>query len=147
MSIAATNNLSETLKNIFGFTSFRANQEAIVTAVLSGNDVFAVMPTGGGKSLCYQLPALLLDGVCLVVSPLISLMKDQVDHALSVGIKAGYLNSSLPARQRTEVEQRFRKGDYDLLYLAPERLSAHGFSNLLADAPISFVAVDEALCL
>ncbi|MEN8257938.1 MAG: DNA helicase RecQ [Thermodesulfobacteriota bacterium] len=147
MSIAATTSLPETLKNIFGFTSFRANQEAIIKAVLAGDDVFAVMPTGGGKSLCYQLPALLLEGVCLVVSPLISLMKDQVDHALSVGIKAGYLNSSLPAGQRREVEQRFGAGDYDLLYLAPERLSAAGFPELLQNAPISFVAVDEAHCL
>ncbi len=147
MSITATNNLQETLHKIFGFTSFRANQEAIITAILAGEDVFAVMPTGGGKSLCYQLPALLQDGVCLVVSPLISLMKDQVDHARSVGIKAGFLNSSLSAVKRREVERTFQAGEYDLLYLAPERLNADGFSQLLQNASVSFVAVDEAHCL
>lgn len=139
--------LHKTLKNVFGFPSFRANQEAIVNAIMASEDVFAVMPTGGGKSLCYQLPALSLEGTCLVISPLISLMKDQVDHALSVGITAGYLNSSLSDRQRREVEGRLRDGEYDLLYLAPERLATEGFVSLLRDAKISFVAVDEAHCL
>lgn len=139
--------LQETLKNVFGFTSFRANQADIVRAIMAGDDVFAVMPTGGGKSLCYQLPSLLLDGVCIVVSPLISLMKDQVDHALSVGIKAGFLNSSLAAPERREVERCFCNGDYDLLYLAPERLKTESFMAMLRQAPISFVAVDEAHCL
>ncbi len=139
--------LQTTLKNVFGFSSFRANQEEIVRAVMGGGDAFAVMPTGGGKSLCYQLPALLLSGTCLVISPLISLMKDQVDHALSVGIKAGYLNSSLPAGERRAVERRLRDGGYDLLYLAPERLATEGFARLLKEIAISFVAVDEAHCL
>ncbi len=139
--------LQATLKNVFGFPSFRANQAEIVRAIMAGDDVFAVMPTGGGKSLCYQLPSLLLDGVCLVVSPLISLMKDQVDHALAVGIRAGFLNSSLPVSERREVERRFRNGDYDLLYLAPERLKTESFMAMLRQAPISFVAVDEAHCL
>jgi ATP-dependent DNA helicase RecQ len=139
--------LSATLKNVFGFSSFRANQEDIVRAIMAGDDVFAVMPTGGGKSLCYQLPSLLLEGTCLVISPLISLMKDQVDHATRVGINAGYLNSSLTATERRDVERRFRNGWYDLLYLAPERLATDSFLALLAQSPISFVAVDEAHCL
>ncbi|MDR9500999.1 MAG: DNA helicase RecQ, partial [Desulfurivibrionaceae bacterium] len=147
MQSSALPDLQATLKNVFGFPSFRANQEDIVRAIMAGQDLFAVMPTGGGKSLCYQLPALLMDGVCLVISPLISLMKDQVDHALSVGIKAGFLNSSLPAAERREVERRFCNKEYDLLYLAPERLATAGFQAMLAALPISFVAVDEAHCL
>jgi ATP-dependent DNA helicase RecQ len=147
MNPAAAAGLPATLKNVFGFSSFRANQEEIVRAVMAGRDVFAVMPTGGGKSLCYQLPALLLEGTCLVISPLISLMKDQVDHAAAVGIRAGFLNSSLTAGERRQVEQRFRDGGYDLLYLAPERLALASFLAMLPALPISFVAVDEAHCL
>lgn len=147
MNLAAAAGLQATLKNVFGFSSFRANQEEIVRALMAGRDVFAVMPTGGGKSLCYQLPALLLEGTCLVISPLISLMKDQVDHAAAVGIRAGFLNSSLTAGERRQVEQRFRDGGYDLLYLAPERLATESFLAMLAHAPIAFVAVDEAHCL
>lgn len=147
MNSPAPVDLQNTLKNVFGFSSFRNNQEEIIRAILAGSDVFAVMPTGGGKSLCYQLPALLLQGTCLVISPLISLMKDQVEHARAVGIEAGYLNSSLPAGARRRVEERFVAGHYDLLYLAPERLAMDAFLGQLARVPLSFVAVDEAHCL
>ena len=147
MSAKTEKNIHTTLQATFGFSSFRPNQQEIVEAILSGRDAFAVMPTGGGKSLCYQLPALLLDGTCLVISPLISLMKDQVDAARSVGIKAAYLNSSLPAQEMAEVIQHFQAGHYDLLYLAPERLASPAFQRTLQQAPLSFVAVDEAHCI
>ncbi|MBW6521072.1 MAG: DNA helicase RecQ [Desulfoarculaceae bacterium] len=135
------------LQRIFGFSTFRANQEEIVQAILAGRDIFAVMPTGGGKSLCYQLPASMMKGTCLVVSPLISLMKDQVDAANAFGMQAGLLNSTLSATQQHEVLARLQEGDYDLLYLSPERLATAGFFERLRRAPLSFVAVDEAHCI
>ena len=140
-------NYSEQLRKIFGFSTFRANQEEIVQAILARRDVFAVMPTGGGKSLCYQLPASLMDGACLVVSPLISLMKDQVDAANAFGMKAGLLNSTLSMSEQQEVLGRLQEGGYDLLYLSPERLALPGFLERLKRAPLSFVAVDEAHCI
>ena len=135
------------LKKVFGFHSFRANQEEIVRAVLGGRDAFAVMPTGGGKSLCYQLPAYLLDGTCVVVSPLISLMKDQVDAAKSNGLTAEHLNSSLTAAQRRDVGRKLTAGRLDLLYVAPERFAADGFLDILKTVPICLFAVDEAHCI
>ena len=140
-------NYSEQLQRIFGFSTFRANQEEIVQAILAGRDVFAVMPTGGGKSLCYQLPASMMQGTCLVVSPLISLMKDQVDAANAFGMKAGLLNSTLSTAQQHEIMARLQEGVYDLLYLSPERLALPGFLGRLQRAPLSFVAVDEAHCI
>ena len=140
-------NYTEQLQRIFGFSTFRANQEEIVQAILAGRDIFAVMPTGGGKSLCYQLPALVMNGTCLVISPLISLMKDQVDAANALGMKAGLLNSTLSASQQHEVLARLQEGGYDLLYLSPERLATSGFMERLRRAPLSFVAVDEAHCI
>jgi len=137
----------EQLRKLFGFSTFRANQEEIVQAILAGRDVFAVMPTGGGKSLCYQLPASLMTGTCLVVSPLISLMKDQVDAANAFGMKAGLLNSTLSPSEQHEVLARLQGGGYDLLYLAPERLALPGFLERLRRSPLSFVAVDEAHCI
>ncbi|MCB2183677.1 MAG: DNA helicase RecQ [Desulfobulbaceae bacterium] len=139
--------ITKKLRNVFGFETFRQNQKEIVEAILAGQDVFAVMPTGGGKSLCYQLPALLLDGTCVVVSPLISLMKDQVDSARSLGIAADYINSSLAAHTRNDVLNRFKKGKLDLLYLAPERLAVKDFISLLEEVPLSFIAIDEAHCI
>jgi len=135
------------LQSIFGYSSFRANQEEIVQAILAGRDIFAVMPTGGGKSLCYQLPASMLPGTCLVVSPLISLMKDQVDAANAFGMKAALLNSSLSTKKQHEVLARLQDGAYDLLYLSPERLATAGFFERLRQAPLSFIAVDEAHCI
>jgi ATP-dependent DNA helicase RecQ len=140
-------NYTEQLQRIFGFSTFRANQEEIVQAILSGRDVFAVMPTGGGKSLCYQLPASIMTGTCLVISPLISLMKDQVDAANAFGMQAGLLNSTLSTAEQHEVMARLQAGGYDLLYLSPERLALPGFLERLRRAPLSFVAVDEAHCI
>lgn len=142
-----TLNHTEQLQRLFGYSTFRANQEEIVQAILAGRDVFAVMPTGGGKSLCYQLPASLLKGTCLVVSPLISLMKDQVDAANAFGMKAGLLNSTLSSSEQHEVLARLQEGFYDLLYLSPERLALPGFLERMQRAPLSFVAVDEAHCI
>lgn len=140
-------NYTAELQRIFGFSTFRANQEEIVQAILARRDVFAVMPTGGGKSLCYQLPASMMKGTCLVVSPLISLMKDQVDAANAFGMQAGLLNSTLSTTQQREVLARLQEGAYDLLYLSPERLATPGFFERLRRAPLSFVAVDEAHCI
>ena len=135
------------LQKIFGFDSFRDNQEEIVQAILAGRDAFAVMPTGGGKSLCYQLPAAMLQGTCIVISPLISLMKDQVDAASAIGLRTAFLNSTLVVQEQHKVLERFASGGYDLLYLAPERLTMAGFMERLKRAKLSFVAVDEAHCI
>ncbi len=139
--------MQATLKKIFGFTDFRPHQREIVQSIMDGRDVFAVMPTGGGKSLCYLLPAILKPGLCLVISPLISLMKDQVDNAREVGIRAGFLNSTLSLPERQEVTEAIHSGNLDVLYVAPERLSTHDFQDFLAGVNISFVAVDEAHCV
>ncbi len=140
-------NTANILQQVFGFSSFRANQEGIVNAILQKRDVFAVMPTGGGKSLCYQLPAHLLGGTCLVVSPLISLMKDQVDAARDIGLKAAFLNSSMGAVEKREVMEDLRLGVYDLIYAAPERFSMGSFLDILDNIDLSFVAIDEAHCI
>ncbi|MCP4714666.1 MAG: DEAD/DEAH box helicase, partial [Deltaproteobacteria bacterium] len=135
--------LTGTLKKIFGFGVFRPNQQEIVEAVLAGRDSFAVMPTGGGKSLCYQLPAYLQHGTCLVISPLISLMKDQVDGCLGLGLRAAFLNSTLTGPEMTSVYRRLREGALDLLYVAPERFAMDDFlARLETNAP-SFIAIDE----
>jgi len=139
--------LTHQLRNIFGFQSFRPYQEEIIQAILDGGDVFAVMPTGGGKSLCFQLPAHLMPGVCLVVSPLISLMKDQVDRANSTGLRAGFINSSQDARQRERVIHQVRKQPNMLLYVSPERLAMPDFKDMIMRVPVSFVAIDEAHCI
>ena len=135
------------LQERFGFPSFRDGQEALIDAILSGRDVFGVMPTGGGKSLCYQIPALLLEGLTLVVSPLISLMKDQVAALKEAGIPAAFLNSSLTAAQQREVLRRAELGAYRLIYVAPERLLTDSFLAFAAGQRISLLAVDEAHCV
>ncbi len=135
------------LQERFGFRSFRDGQEALIDAILSGRDVFGVMPTGGGKSLCYQIPALLLEGLTLVVSPLISLMKDQVAALKEAGIPAAFLNSSLTAGQQREVLRRAELGAYRLIYVAPERLLTDSFLAFAAGQRISLLAVDEAHCV
>ncbi len=137
----------ETLKRVFGYDSFRPNQAEIVRAILDGRDAFVVMPTGGGKSLCYQLPAHLLSGTCIVVSPLVSLMKDQVDAATVTGLRAATLNSSLMERERTEVFRRLFDGEIDLLYVSPERFAMDAFLNTIKRIPLSLVAIDEAHCV
>ncbi|QRG67563.1 DNA helicase RecQ [Brevibacillus choshinensis] len=137
----------EVLQKYFGYPSFRDGQKKIIESLLTGHDTLGIMPTGGGKSICYQVPAMLFDGVTIVISPLISLMKDQVDVLVSMGIPATQINSSLEA---AEVRERLRmaaRGDYKLLYIAPERLESESFRSLIRDVPISFVAVDEAHCV
>jgi ATP-dependent DNA helicase RecQ len=142
-----TTELREALERWFGFPTFRPSQEAIVRDVLSGRDVFALLPTGGGKSLCYQLPALLTPGLTVVISPLIALMKDQVDALDTAGIAATALNSSLdwPALQRRL--DRLERGEYKLLYVAPERLTLPGFSDDLERWGVARFVVDEAHCI
>ena len=135
------------LKQHFGHSTFRPGQEELVDALLSGRDVLGVMPTGAGKSVCYQLPALLLPGVSLVVSPLISLMKDQVTALKQSGIPAAYLNSSLSLEQYRAVLRRARGGAYKILYVAPERLLTDGFLELAQEMELSLLAVDEAHCV
>ncbi|RXK84984.1 DNA helicase RecQ [Chlorobaculum sp. 24CR] len=139
--------LDRPLHRIFGFSSFRPNQEQIVRALMAGRDVFAVMPTGGGKSLCYQLPAVLMPGTALVVSPLISLMKDQVDAARANGIRAAFLNSSLDFADQSAVLRSLQSADLDLLYVAPERFALDQFRELLTGCRISMAVIDEAHCI
>ena len=135
------------LQEHFGFRSFRDGQEALIDAILAGRDAFGVMPTGGGKSLCYQIPALLLEGLTLVVSPLISLMKDQVAALKEAGIPAAFLNSSLTPAQQREVLRRAGLGANRLIYVAPERLLTDSFLAFAAGQRISLLAVDEAHCV
>jgi ATP-dependent DNA helicase RecQ len=139
--------LHAALREVYGYSEFRPQQESIVRALLDGRDAFVVMPTGGGKSLCYQLPARLKEGTALVVSPLISLMKDQVDAANANGLSAAFLNSSQDAAARREVARALRAGELDLLYVSPERLAVEGFSDFLKQCRLSFIAVDEAHCI
>ncbi len=135
------------LQRYFGYSSFRPMQKEAIDSVLSRRDTFVLMPTGGGKSLCYQLPALLIDGVTLVVSPLIALMKDQVDALTESGIPATFLNSSISAGESSKRLSRLFKGEYRLLYLAPERLLSEGFLEIVQKLPIALIAVDEAHCI
>ncbi|MEI2663357.1 DNA helicase RecQ [Rossellomorea sp. LJF3] len=135
------------LKQYFGYDEFRDGQASIIQYILDGKNTVGIMPTGGGKSLCYQIPALMLDGVTLVISPLISLMKDQVDSLIHQGIPATFINSTL---SNSEVENRMEEissGEYKLVYIAPERLESYGFIRFLNTLPIPLVAVDEAHCL
>ena len=135
------------LERVFGYTEFRPGQEGLIDAVLSGRDVFGIMPTGGGKSMCYQIPALLLPGITLVVSPLISLMRDQVLALKAAGVPAAYINSTLNAAQMRAVYRNLYAGQYKIVYVAPERLDYPGFANVVEKLRISFVAVDEAHCI
>ena len=135
------------LKRYFGHSRFREGQERLIDAILSGRDAMGIMPTGGGKSLCYQIPALLLPGLTLVVSPLISLMKDQVAALRSAGVAAEFLNSSLSQEESRAVFRLVRRGECRLLYVAPERLEAEGFAALMRETPLSLLAVDEAHCI
>ncbi len=135
------------LRNYYGYSSFREGQEPIIDNIMAGRDILAVMPTGAGKSICYQVPAILLPGITLVISPLISLMKDQVGALNQNGIRAAYLNSSLTARQYGMALSNIRQGVYKIIYVAPERLMTDGFLELASTLNISLVAVDEAHCV
>lgn len=138
---------SEILKNFFGFTSFRGGQEKLIDSIMEGRDVLGIMPTGGGKSLCYQIPALMFPGITLVISPLISLMKDQVMSLKAAGISAAYINSTLSYDQKQQVFFNIKNGEYKIIYVAPERLELDGFLELAKMLPIAVIAVDEAHCI
>ena len=137
----------EALKVLFGYDAFRPGQESVIDSILSGKDVCAIMPTGAGKSVCYQIPAMLLPGITLVISPLISLMQDQVKALNEAGIAAAFINSSLSERAFHETVRKTRNGDYKILYVAPERLVTEGFIELAKTIEISMVTVDEAHCI
>src|SRR5438270_8240930 len=137
----------EQLQSTFGFPAFREGQEAAISRLLDGKSVLAVFPTGAGKSLCYQLPALLLDGVTVVVSPLIALMKDQIDFLATRGVDAARLDSSLDANEVRAVTERLRAGSLKLLYVAPERFNNERFLQQLGETKIALFAVDEAHCI
>jgi len=139
--------LLKTLQNFWGYSSFRAPQEEIILSVIRGKDTLALLPTGGGKSLCYQLPALVLEGVCLVVSPLLALIKDQVTQLKSIGVEAEYLSSELDENEQEEIYGRAAEGITKLLYVSPERLSNSMFLQKITNIHISFIAVDEAHCI
>ncbi|HKY05152.1 MAG TPA: RecQ family ATP-dependent DNA helicase, partial [Blastocatellia bacterium] len=137
----------EALRKHFGFTDFREGQADVIEAVLGGEDAVVVMPTGGGKSLCYQLPALMVDGVTLVVSPLIALMKDQVDALVARGIPTTFINSSLSYAETSERLSRIRRGQFKLVYIAPERFRSEAFTETIGEVKVRLFAVDEAHCI
>lgn len=137
----------QVLEDTFGYDSFRPGQAEVVAAVLGGRDTLAVMPTGAGKSLCFQVPAIALPGLCLVISPLVALMEDQVNALASAGARAAFVNSSLSASQQGAVLRQAQSGQFDLLYVAPERLADPRFAEFAAQAPLSLIAVDEAHCV
>lgn len=137
----------EVLKTVFGYDEYRPGQEEIIDRLLAGGSALVVMPTGGGKSLCYQIPSILRPGCGIVVSPLISLMQDQVDGLLQLGVRAAVLNSSLPRNRQREVEKKLVGGELDLLYLAPERLLTPEFLSLLDQVNVGLIAIDEAHCI
>ncbi len=157
MTSASTANLTAALPSLddakrilektFGYTSFRGQQEAIIESVLNGEDALVLMPTGGGKSLCYQIPALVRSGTGIVVSPLIALMHDQVDALEQAGVRAAYLNSSLDRGEQSAIETELRAGALDIIYIAPERLVQERTLNLLSRCEISLFAIDEAHCV
>jgi ATP-dependent DNA helicase RecQ len=135
------------LKSVFGYSEFRGHQKSVIDHVLAGGDALVLMPTGGGKSLCYQIPAILREGVGIVVSPLIALMQDQVSSLREAGVRASFLNSSLARDEAARVESEMTSGRLDLLYVAPERLTTPGFLALLERAQVALFAIDEAHCV
>ena len=141
------NAIRETLNEVFGLQDFRPFQQEIIDQVVGGGDAFVLMPTGGGKSLCYQLPALHRPGLAIVISPLISLMKDQVDALRANGVRAAMYNSNLNAAEAREVLEALHSGALDLLYVAPERMMKPGFLHSLEGMDIALIAIDEAHCV
>ena len=141
------NKAREVLKEYYGYDSFRDRQEEIINSILEGRDIVTIMPTGGGKSICYQIPALILEGITIVISPLISLMKDQVDNIKSMGIKSAYINSTLSDSEINSVLNNVIKDEVKILYVAPERLESKEFLSLITQAKISQIAIDEAHCV
>ena len=137
----------QVLHRVFGYDSFRGAQQDVIEHLIGGGDALVLMPTGGGKSLCYQIPALVRSGTGVVISPLIALMQDQVDALRALGVRAGFLNSTQDPAQRRQVEADFVAGDLDLLYLAPERLTAEATLRLLDRGKIALFAIDEAHCV
>lgn len=140
-------NALKILKEYFGYSNFRKGQEKIINEIINGNDVVAIMPTGGGKSICYQVPALLKEGITIVVSPLISLMKDQVDTLNSIGVESAYINSSLSDIEMKNTFKNIEDGNIKILYVAPERLESLEFLNIISNKDIAQIAVDEAHCV
>ena len=140
-------NLLETLKHYFGYDSLRPGQKELMDGILQGKDVLGIMPTGAGKSLCYQVPALMLEGITLVISPLISLMSDQVKALNQAGVHAAYINSSLTENQIRVALAYAAQGKYKIIYVAPERLNTARFLDFAYYADISMVTVDEAHCI
>ena len=139
--------LKERLKEIFGYSQFRGEQEAIIYSILAGRNTFVIMPTGAGKSLCYQLPAIVSEGTAVVISPLIALMKNQVDQLNAFGINAQFLNSTLSKAEMNKVKKDTLNSSLKLLYIAPESLTKEENLDFLKKANISFVAIDEAHCI
>lgn len=137
----------QALKSLFGYDSFRVGQKSVIDNILAGRDAFAVMPTGAGKSVCYQIPAVLLPGITLVISPLISLMQDQVQALNEAGVPAAFINSALSEKDYNETIRNAREGLYKIIYIAPERLVTEGFLALAKSIPVSMVTVDEAHCI
>ena len=139
--------LQNILKTYFGYDEFRNGQDKLIESIIKGRDALGIMPTGGGKSICYQLPAIALDGITIVISPLISLMKDQVDSLNELGINAAFINSTLDNGEFLQILEGIRGNSYKIVYVAPERLNTDSFINLVKDIRISLVAVDEAHCI
>src|SRR5688572_10563622 len=135
------------LKRYFGYDSFRPPQDEIVSHILDGRDALVLMPTGGGKSLCYQLPAVMLEGITLVISPLISLMKDQVDALNATGISAVCLNSLMLPGELTFAHRQVTEGRVKIVYIAPERLASSANAGFIRRLPVSLIAIDEAHCI
>jgi ATP-dependent DNA helicase RecQ len=137
----------QALQKFFGYSQFRDGQEKIISSILNGEDTLAIMPTGGGKSICYQIPAIIKEGITIVVSPLIALMKDQVDALNKRGIPSAYINSSLNSDEINIINSRLIKNEIKLLYLAPERINSSSFVSLIKTLDVGLLAIDEAHCI
>ena len=147
MIVCQEDELRGRLKDIFGFSNFRGNQEEIIANLLAGRNTFVLMPTGAGKSLCYQLPAVISEGTAIVISPLIALMKNQVDQLKALGVNAEFMNSTLTKTEMKRVREETLAGNIKLLYVAPESLTKESNIEFLSQAKISFAAIDEAHCI